>query len=41
MLNPLHAILLILLNVLLPILGGFIPAKLAARKNPVTALRSE
>lgn len=41
LLNPLHAILLILLNVLLTILGGFIPAKLAARKNPVTALRSE
>lgn len=41
LLNPLHAVLLILLNVLLTILGGFIPAKLAARKNPVTALRSE
>lgn len=41
LLNPMHALLLILLNVLLTILGGFIPAKLAARKNPVTALRSE
>ncbi|MEK8213064.1 ABC transporter ATP-binding protein/permease [Paenibacillus sp. FSL L8-0463] len=40
-LNPLHALLLILINVVLTMLGGFIPAKLAAKKNPVTALRSE
>lgn len=40
-LNPLHALLLILINVVLTMLGGFVPAKLAAKKNPVTALRSE
>ncbi|WP_150274370.1 ABC transporter ATP-binding protein/permease [Paenibacillus tepidiphilus] len=40
-LNPVHAILLIVINVLLTMLGGFIPAKFAAKKNPVTALRSE
>ncbi|WP_151734924.1 ATP-binding cassette domain-containing protein ['Paenibacillus yunnanensis' Narsing Rao et al. 2020] len=40
-LNPVHAILLIIINVLLTMLGGFIPAKFAAKKNPVTALRSE
>jgi len=40
-LNPLHAVLLVLISVSLTILGGFIPAKFAARKDPVDALRSE
>ncbi|MDR3156430.1 MAG: ATP-binding cassette domain-containing protein [Lactobacillales bacterium] len=40
-LKPLHAIFLIALSISLTFLGGFIPAKLAARKNPVEALRSE
>ncbi|WP_379131743.1 ATP-binding cassette domain-containing protein [Paenibacillus sp. sgz500958] len=40
-LNPLHAFLLVLISVLLTMLGGFIPAKFAAKKDPVVALRSE
>ncbi|MNC24119.1 Macrolide export ATP-binding/permease protein MacB [compost metagenome] len=40
-LNPVHALLLIVLSVGLTILGGFIPAKFAAKKDPVVALRSE
>ncbi|MDO3411802.1 ABC transporter ATP-binding protein/permease [Saccharibacillus sp. CPCC 101409] len=40
-LNPLHALLLVVLSVGLTMLGGFIPAKFASRKDPVAALRSE
>ncbi|GGO06083.1 ABC transporter ATP-binding protein/permease [Saccharibacillus kuerlensis] len=40
-LNPLHALMLIVLSVGLTMLGGFIPAKFASRKDPVAALRSE
>ncbi len=40
-LNPLHASALVVLSVALTMLGGFIPAKFAARKDPVAALRSE
>lgn len=40
-LNPVHALVLIILSVGLTILGGFIPAKFAAKKDPVVALRSE
>lgn len=40
-LNPLHALALIVLSVALTMLGGFIPAKFASRKDPVAALRSE
>jgi len=40
-LNPLHAIGLILLSLALTVLGGTIPAKMAAKKDPVEALRSE
>lgn len=39
--NPLHAILLIVISVTLTMLGGSIPAKMAAKKDPVAALRSE
>jgi putative ABC transport system permease protein len=40
-LNPLHAFLLVVISVALTMLGGFIPAKFAAKKDPVVALRSE
>jgi putative ABC transport system permease protein len=40
-LNPLHAIALILISLALTVLGGTIPAKLAAKKDPVEALRAE
>lgn len=40
-LNPLHAITLGIISVLLTMLGGAIPAKMAAKKDPVAALRSE
>ena len=40
-LHPLHALLLVIISVSLTLLGGFIPAKMAANKDPVEALRSE
>ncbi|MDS0525231.1 ATP-binding cassette domain-containing protein [Clostridium sp. SHJSY1] len=40
-LNPLHAIGLIILSVSLTLLGGLIPSKMAAKKDPVEALRTE
>ena len=40
-LNPIHAILLVLISVILTLIGGWIPAKMAAKKDPVNALRTE
>ena len=40
-LQPLHALLLIVISTLLTMLGGHIPARIASRKNAVDALRSE
>lgn len=40
-LNPVHAIMLIIISVCLTMLGGWIPAKMASKKDPVEALRSE
>ena len=40
-LNPLYAAALVAISVILTLIGGFIPAKLAARKDPVAALRTE
>ena len=35
------AIILIIISVVLTMVAGFIPAKIASRKDPVEALRSE
>ena len=35
------ALVLIMLSILLTLIGGFIPSKKAAKKDPVTALRTE
>ncbi len=40
-LNPLYAIGLVAISVVLTLIGGMIPAKMASNKDPVTALRSE
>jgi putative ABC transport system permease protein len=41
LLNPWHGAVLLALSVLLAFLSGLIPARLAAKKDPVTALRTE
>ena len=40
-LNIVHAIILLVISTTLTLIGGFIPAKLASKKNPVEALRTE
>ena len=40
-LNPIHALILILVSTTLTVIGGLIPAKLASKKDPVVALRTE
>jgi len=40
-LNPLHALMLIIVSLTLTLLGGFIPSKIASKKDPVEALRTE
>lgn len=40
-LNPIHAVVLITISMILTLIGGFIPAKMASKKDPVTALRTE
>lgn len=40
-LNPIHALILITISVILTLIGGWIPAKLASKKDPVEALRTE
>lgn len=39
--NPLHAIILLIISMTLTVIGGFIPAKMASKKDPVIALRTE
>lgn len=36
-----YALILILISVILTLIAGFVPARMAAKKDPVTALRSE
>lgn len=40
-LNPLHALALLTISVILTLLGGLLPARMAAKKDPVEALRTE
>lgn len=40
-LNPVHALVLIIVALVLTLIGGFIPAKMASKKDPVVALRTE
>lgn len=40
-LNPIHALILVTISLILTIIGGYIPAKMASKKNPVEALRTE
>ena len=40
-LNPIHALILIIISMTLTMIGGFIPSKMAAKKDPVEALRTE
>ena len=40
-LNPYHAIILIIISVCLTLIGGTIPARIASKKDPVEALRTE
>ena len=40
-LNPIHAIILVIISVILTVIGGLIPASIASKKDPVEALRTE
>ena len=40
-LNPLHALILIVISTILTVLGGHLPARMAAKKDAAIALRSE
>ena len=40
-LNPVHGVILVSISLILTLIGGYIPAKLASKKNPVEALRTE
>ncbi len=40
-LNPLHALLLIVVSITLTLIGGALPANIASKKDPVEALRTE
>lgn len=40
-LNISHAIILIIINIILTMIGGAIPSRIASKKNPVEALRTE
>ncbi len=40
-LTPLHAVALVIGSMILTLIAGFIPAKMAAKKDPVVALRTE
>ena len=41
MLNPLHALLMIGLSIILTLIAGIVPSRAAAKKDPVIALRTD
>lgn len=41
LLNPVHALILIIVSLTLTVIGGYIPAIIASKKDPVKALRTE
>ncbi len=41
LLNPIHALILIAISVILTLISGFIPSRIASKKDPVVALRTE
>ena len=41
MLSPISAIVLIAISIVLTLVAGFVPSKIAAKKDPVKALRTE
>ena len=41
MLNPLHALLMIALSIVLTLIAGIVPSRAAAKKDPVIALRTD
>ncbi len=40
-LNPVHAIILVIVSTVLTMLGGHLPARMAAKKDAAIALRAE
>lgn len=40
-LNIIHAVILVIINILLTLIGGAIPSRMASKKDPVIALRTE
>ena len=40
-LRPVYAVILVCISILLTLIAGVIPAKLAAKRDPVIALRTE
>ena len=41
LLNPIHAVMLVLISTILTLISGFFPSKIASKKDPVIALRTE
>ena len=40
-LNPLHGVMMVVISMALTLIAGFIPARIAAKRDPVIALRTE